>query len=62
MVRDNIYQQRGDKLKAERNWKNAQRALETCEATDFVSDLTDMTVEQLSNLLEKSLATLNNKN
>jgi chemotaxis protein methyltransferase CheR len=51
----NIYKQRADKVKAERNWKNAQRTLEGRPDSEFVSEFSDMTVSRLRSLLEKAL-------
>jgi chemotaxis protein methyltransferase CheR len=56
----NIYQQRIDKGKAERNWKNAQRTLEGRSDSEFVSEFSDMTVNRLRALLEKSISALEN--
>lgn len=58
----NIYRLRGDKGKAERNWKNAQRALEGRADSDFVSDFSDLTISRLRDLLDKSLETIEEKN
>lgn len=52
----NLYSQRQDLEKARRNWRNALNAVENMDAEDYISDLSDMTVTRLRNLLDKDLS------
>jgi chemotaxis protein methyltransferase CheR len=51
----NIYGQRNDKIRAEKNWRNARRAVEECKPDTYVSDLSDMRVAALQKLLNQRL-------
>jgi len=50
-----LYTQTGDLPKAYRAWRNAHHALENRPEDDYVSDLSDMTVQTLRGLLEQRL-------
>jgi chemotaxis protein methyltransferase CheR len=50
-----LLSQRGDIMRAEKNWRNARRALENCEADSYISDLSDMQVTALQGLLDERL-------
>lgn len=52
----NLYAQQRDLDKARRNWRNILRATKDMKADTYVSDLSDMTVKRLRNLLDKDLA------
>jgi chemotaxis protein methyltransferase CheR len=52
----NLYAQRGDALRAEKNWQKVRRALENCKADAYVSDLSDMRVAALQSLVKQRLA------
>lgn len=56
MMLGNIYQGRRDYFKAERHWRNALQAMSGKAETDYVSDMSDMTVARLRGMLSKQQA------
>ena|GEM_PF-552322 len=53
MMLGNIYQSRGDILKAARNWRNALKAVKEKDDNDYISDVSDMTVARLRGMVRK---------
>lgn len=53
MMLGNIYQSRGDLLKANRNWRNALKAVDNRDDADYFSDVSDMTVARLRGMVMK---------
>jgi chemotaxis protein methyltransferase CheR len=51
----NIYAQRNDTVRAEKNWRNARRALDHCNGDTYISDLSDMQVTAMQGLLKQRL-------
>lgn len=51
MMLATIYQQQGDSTKADRHWRNALKAVEGKAETDYISDISDMTVARLRGMV-----------
>jgi lipopolysaccharide biosynthesis regulator YciM len=56
MMLGNIYQSRGDLVKASRNWRNALQSVDGKSDSDYVSDISDMTVARLRGMVTKQQA------
>ncbi|MEO1288191.1 MAG: hypothetical protein AAFV93_10515, partial [Chloroflexota bacterium] len=58
LILGNIYAQRKDTARATRNWRNALRAVEGKSDSQYISDISDMTVARLRGMISKQQSLL----